>query len=429
MLSSTLPLAVDNLELVKLIAPGMCEVIVAHDIIGRLMIQCARQPGLAHVLENLMGFDGDEFYLENWPELEGKTFNDVTFRFDDAVPIGIKCVDTGVIHINPDSNMKIGKGDEILVLAEDNDSYSVNDGSYKSKAKVLKKDAKKGLSKEKMLFCGWRRDMYDMIIELDQYVAPGSELWLLNMVPIADRAEMLKDMGHKEALEVKNLVIKNALGNPIVRRDLAKIMERDANGVETGNFVTLDQFDSLLILADAVAIEAGADMESSDSRSLASLLIIQDIQRTLAAKRLAETGVKVELCNPISEILDARTRSLLHVVDCKGYVMSNQIVSAAISQVSECRDMNCVLQELLSSHGNEPYLRPAEWFISHEGEELSFWDIAARTREKQEVAIGYKDANVDWEDCVDNLLNPPDKRSVRKWSKSDLVIVISAAES
>ncbi len=38
-------------------------------------------------------------------------------------------------------------------------------------------------------------------------------------------------------------------------------------------------------------------------------------------------------CSPISEILDTRTRSLLRVVNCKGYVMSNQIVSAVISQV------------------------------------------------------------------------------------------------
>jgi len=29
---------------------------------------------LAHVLENLMGFDGSEFYMQNWPELEGATF-------------------------------------------------------------------------------------------------------------------------------------------------------------------------------------------------------------------------------------------------------------------------------------------------------------------------------------------------------------------
>lgn len=30
----------------------------SHDMIGRVMIQCARQPGLAAVWEQLMGFRG-----------------------------------------------------------------------------------------------------------------------------------------------------------------------------------------------------------------------------------------------------------------------------------------------------------------------------------------------------------------------------------
>lgn len=226
--------AVDNAELVKLIAPEMCEVIVAHDIIGRLMIQCARQPGLAHVLENLMGFDGDEFYLQNWPELEGEKFGDISFRFDDAVPIGVKVAKTGKININPDPGFKICEGDKILVLAEDNDSYTVNDGSYKVKIKPVEDTPKKELTRERLMFCGWRRDMFDMIIELDQYVAPGSELWLFNMVPCNQRVEMLKDKGHKGNLELRNLVIKNAMGNPIVRRDLMKITELEVDG--TGDY-------------------------------------------------------------------------------------------------------------------------------------------------------------------------------------------------
>ena len=267
--------------------------------------------------------------------------------------------------------------------------------------------------------------MFDMIVELDQYVAPGSELWLFNMVPVKERSEMLKDQGNKGDLKLKNLVIKNAVGNPIVRRDLLKIVERDDSGQETSHSVTLEEFDSLLILADALAIEAGADMQSSDSRSLASLLIIQDIQRSLCEKRLAETGKVCVPCDPISEILDTRTRSLLRVVDCKGYVMSNQIVSAVISQVAECRDMNVVLSELLTAEGNEPYLRSVDLYTNKDGEVMTFWDMAARTQARHEVLIGYKPWDVDWHDAVSTLLNPPNKKEPRKWQKGDVLVVIS----
>lgn len=39
----------DNEVLVKLVGGDLVETVVAHDVIGRLMIQCARQPGLAQV--------------------------------------------------------------------------------------------------------------------------------------------------------------------------------------------------------------------------------------------------------------------------------------------------------------------------------------------------------------------------------------------
>lgn len=39
----------DNEILVKLVGGDLVETVVAHDVIGRLMIQCARQPGLAQV--------------------------------------------------------------------------------------------------------------------------------------------------------------------------------------------------------------------------------------------------------------------------------------------------------------------------------------------------------------------------------------------
>lgn len=40
----------DNEPLVKLVGGELIETVVAHDVIGRLMIQCALQPGLAQVV-------------------------------------------------------------------------------------------------------------------------------------------------------------------------------------------------------------------------------------------------------------------------------------------------------------------------------------------------------------------------------------------
>lgn len=329
---------VDNKELCSLVAPNFAEVIVTNDLIGRLMLACARCPGLASVLEEMMGFEGSEFYIEEWPELIGKTFYDITCRFDDAVPLGIRHED-GSVSINPPNDREIVKGDKILVLAEDNDSYEVNDDSYVPNAYATECISKINACEkktEKILFCGWRRDMADMIAQLDEYVEQGSELWLLNLVPAAERAEMLKDKGNKAQLDLKNLTIFNVVGNPIIRRDLSDMRAVDIQGVITEDTITLCQFDSILILADAVAIERGANMMSCDSRSLSSLLIIHDV---MAKQYEAQKAIDPDIhppCLPVSEILDTRTKSLLKVVEGKmGYIMSNQIISAVMAQVSE----------------------------------------------------------------------------------------------
>lgn len=65
----------------------LVEAVVSHDIVGRLMIMSVRQPGLlspvyhsprhfdvrlsmpglSRVYDQTLGFDGDEFYSDEWP--------------------------------------------------------------------------------------------------------------------------------------------------------------------------------------------------------------------------------------------------------------------------------------------------------------------------------------------------------------------------
>ncbi|KAL5156313.1 Ion channel CASTOR [Glycine soja] len=115
----------DNEVLVKLVGGDLVETVVAHDVIGRLMIQCARQPGLAQIWEDILGFENCEFYIKRWPQLEGMQFEDVLISFPAAIPCGIKVASYGgKIILNPDDSYVLQEGDEILVIAEDDDTYA-----------------------------------------------------------------------------------------------------------------------------------------------------------------------------------------------------------------------------------------------------------------------------------------------------------------
>ncbi|KAI5349017.1 hypothetical protein L3X38_001904 [Prunus dulcis] len=407
----------DNEVLVKLVGGDLVETVVAHDVIGRLMIQCARQPGLAQIWEDILGFENCEFYIKRWSQLDGMHFEDVLISYPDAIPCGIKVASLGgKIILNPDDSYVLQEGDEVLVIAEDDDTYApaplpmVWRGS-------LPKDFIVPKSAERILFCGWRRDMEDMIMVLDAFLAPSSELWMFNEVAEKEREKKLID-GGLDISRLVNITLVNREGNAVIRRHLESL--------------PLQSFDSILILADE-SVEDSAIQ--ADSRSLATLLLIRDIQ----AKRLpmvthvqrgsfsqgswiGEMQQASDKSVIISEILDPRTKNLLSMSKISDYVLSNELVSMALAMVAEDRQINDVLEELFAEEGNELQIRQADLYL-REGEELSFYEVLLRARQRREVMIGYRLA-----DAERAVINPPSKSKRRRWSVKDVFVVIAEKE-
>ncbi|XP_062212985.1 probable ion channel CASTOR isoform X2 [Phragmites australis] len=462
----------DNEVLVKLVGGDLVETVVAHDVIGRLMIQCARQPGLAQIWEDILGFENCEFYIKRWPKLDGMRFEDVLISFPDAVPCGIKVASYGgKIILNPDDCYVLQEGDEVIVIAEDDDTYApaplpkVKDAVYidivhpeRKPQKILlcgwrrdiddmivvssffeasnsfslcliaqvrrgylPKDFVVPKSPERILFCGWRRDMEDMIMVLDAFLAPGSELWMFNDVPEVDRKRKLTD-GGLDFSRLENITLVHREGNAVIRRHLESL--------------PLESFDSILILADE-SVEDSAIQ--ADSRSLATLLLIRDIQ----AKRLPYREAMISHVPPgtfsegswigemqqasdksviISEILDPRTKNLLSMSKISDYVLSNELVSMALAMVAEDRQINDVLEELFAEEGNEMQIRQSDLYL-REDEELNFFEVILRARQRKEIVIGYR-----LEGAEHAIINPTDKVSRRRWSPKDVFVVIAEKE-
>lgn len=411
----------DNEPLVKLVGGEMIETVVAHDVIGRLMIQCALQPGLAQIWEDILGFENAEFYIKRWPELDGTRFKDVLVSFPDAIPCGVKvAADGGKIKMNPDDKYVLKEGDEILVIAEDDDTY----------APSSLPELRKGLSPritdppifpEKILFCGWRRDIDDMIMVLEALLAPGSELWMFNEVPVKDRHQKLTD-GGLDILGLVNIKLVHREGNAVIRRHLENL--------------PLETFDSILILADESVEDS---IVLSDSRSLATLLLIRDIQsKRLPYKDAKSIPLRLSGFSQsswiremqqasdksiiISEILDSRTRNLVSVTRISDYVLSNELVSMALAMVAEDKQINRVLEELFAEEGNEMCIKPAECYL-YDQEELCFYEIMIRGRQRKEIVIGYRLATAE-----PAVINPVGKLMPQKWSINDVFVVISSGK-
>ncbi|KAH9685197.1 putative ion channel protein POLLUX [Citrus sinensis] len=425
----------DNEPLVKLVGGELIETVVAHDVIGRLMIQCALQPGLAQIWEDILGFENAEFYIKRWSQLDDLRFEEVLISFPDAIPCGIKvAAEGGKIILNPDDNYVLKEGDEVLVIAEDDDTYAPGPLPEVVRKRSFLKIPDPPKYPEKILFCGWRRDIDDMIMVLEAFLAPGSELWMLNEVPEKEREKKLTD-GGLDISGLMNIKLVHREGNAVIRRHLESL--------------PLETFDSdkplkalgqalqhILILADESLEDS---IVHSDSRSLATLLLIRDIQsKRLPYRDTKPTSLRLSGFSHsswiremqqasdksiiISEILDSRTRNLVSVSRISDYVLSNELVSMALAMVAEDKQINRVLEELFAEEGNEMCIKPAEFYLFDQ-EEISFFDIMIRGRQRQEIVIGYRLANTERA-----IINPSQKSEPRKWSLDDVFVVISSGD-
>lgn len=67
----------ENAGIMKSVCPELVEPVLAHDVVGRLLLQAARNPLVADVWQELLGFDGCEIYSAQWGILRGLSFGEV----------------------------------------------------------------------------------------------------------------------------------------------------------------------------------------------------------------------------------------------------------------------------------------------------------------------------------------------------------------
>ncbi|TYZ63804.1 hypothetical protein PybrP1_007336 [[Pythium] brassicae (nom. inval.)] len=397
---------IDNEPLVRLVGGNDVEILVSHDVIGRLVLMAARSPGLARVYSCLLGFEGNEFYFKEWPECTGVPFGGLCERFPDATPLGIKRK-SGEVLIFPDFNTVVQAGDQIMVLAEDDDTYkacppaTIEIGNMPAPPPRADK-------RERILMCGWRRDIRDMIQLLDCLVSRGTELHMICEEPTHLRTKLLKESG-LNVDKLRNLALVHHFGNTAIRRHVARL--------------PLQSFTSMMILADQ---SRETDIMHSDSHSLASLLLIRDLQAksSPAARALDWT----EECKCISEILDPRTQRTIStsstILRLSEFIQSNELISCILAMIAESRDVRVILDELLGSQGSYFEVESSMRYCVPT-ETVSFWQLAKRAMQHGEVLCGYQTRG----DSEETVLNPSDKAAPRQWHNADMIVLRSKSDN
>lgn len=102
----------------------------------------------------------------------------------------------------------------------------------------------------------------------------------------------------------------------------------------------------------------------------------------------------------------------MHCCDC---LVNSTHFSSTLNEFSDfCR--------LVFLQGNELQIRQSDLYL-REGEELSFYEIILRARQRREIVIGYRLATAERA-----VINPPSKSNRQRWSVKDVFVVIAEKE-
>ena len=226
--------------------------------------------------------------------------------------------------------------DEILVVAEDDDTYEAV-APARPPPGPLPRWAPRKNENENVLMLGWRRDLYDMLHELDKYVHRGTVVTVLAMVAVEERTALL-EAGKAGPLTLRNIELHHVCGSPTYRRDIEAVMRPRA-------------YSSALVLATEGGGGQSGDSDSAasaaDSRALTTLLLVRDIRDSLvrqtrggAAARAPSpaaangygnghvaTVAQSEDFTLLGEILDIETKDLVAAAGVSDYIMSNRLMS------------------------------------------------------------------------------------------------------
>lgn len=370
-----------NLEAARLVGADRTVLLDIRETVAKLVVQTSRQSGAAAVYTELFDYGGDEIYFLEDHALDGTTYAEAQLAFENAAVIGL--ITDGVPTLNPPPETIVCGATLIVVAEDDSVLRGEPDAIAQPDPSALGTGGGADDHPTRALLVGWNERAPIVLRELDHYAPPGSTLTVLT------------SFGVPAVPGLQNLAVTVAPGPTTDRRTLEEYV--------------VDGLDQVIVLCYSDDLEP----QAADARTLVTLLHVRDI----LSRFDAPTPV-------VSEMLDDRNRVLAQVAHVDDVVVSGEIVSLLVTQLSEDHRLEAVFEQLLGDEGSEIYLRPAEWYVQP-GAEVTFATVIAGAVRRAETAIGYKSEALADDDASFGVRVNPAKSDTFRVLPGDRVVVLA----
>jgi ion channel POLLUX/CASTOR len=343
-----------NISVAQLVGRDEVQLALAGDLISRITVQTCRQSGLSVVYTELLNFAGDEIHIREIPALVGRTFGEALHGFAESAAIGLH-TRAGFTRLNPPMETRIEAGDKIIAISKESDTIEWSSSTDLGiDASLIQEERPTPRMAESTLILGWNRRGPSIIRGLDDYVSPGSKTMVVADTP-----------GVEQVIAEQSKRLKN---------HFVTFRAGDTTDRQTLDMVDVSAYDHIIVLGYSDTL----GVQETDARTLITLLHLRDISE----RESKELSI-------VSEMLDVRNRELAEVTRADDFIVSEQLVSLLLCQISENKDLSPVFADLFDAEGSEIYLKPVEAYIKL-GTPVNFYTVVEAARQRSEVAIGFR---------------------------------------
>jgi len=174
--------------------------------------------------------------------------------------------------------------------------------------------------------------------------------------------------------------------------------------------INVASYDHIILLSYTLDI----NIQESDAKTLICLLHL----RAMSEKCGKDFSI-------VSEMLDIRNRDLGVVAKADDFIVSDNLISLMLSQLSENKDLKKVYDILFEADGSEIYLKPVSRYVKT-GEDLNFYTVLESAAAINEIAFGYRiSAEASNSDEHFGVKINPKKDEMVNFSPEDYIIVLA----
>jgi len=384
-----------NVEIAKIASRGNVSLVSSADFVSRLLVQASRQPGVASVFDSILNVSGGSISVRDEPNALDRSIDELMHSIRGAVPIGLTWTESAgdseraAVALNPEPSYELAEGERLVLLGEGAEiklaPLSTRYDGERTREEARSPAQYQDPPVNSVLILGWSAMLDEILSELNGHAMGISKITVISDQPVEETQRALS------SLELSHLEIEIQRGDTVNRATL--------EGLDIG------AFDCIFALADET------DGEDPDARTILTLLLLGDLVRSSPGPKAPRV---------VAELQDGRNRELLEDSIAQDIVVSPDLVSIVLAQISRLPVLGPVYRELLGAGGIEIAVRPASRYADL-GQPTPHAELTATGHKAFEIILGVRVHSGGQE----RVVLAPDPDRIWKFAEGDSVIALS----